>query len=158
MCNRFIKIIFTYCIISFSLLNYVESKDLTRQVPIDKIVYFKGLSGESHYYEPSELIFYTGKLYRLILKNVSDSKHYFSSSSFSKSIFTRKIQVNFDNKKLAEIKGIINEVEVWPNHQIEWWFVPIKTGRFEDLFCKVEDMKNGLKHSEMGMQGVILIK
>ena len=158
MCNRFIKIIFTYCIISFSLLNYVESKDLTRQVPIDKIVYFKGVSGESHYYEPSELIFYTGKLYRLILKNVSDSKHYFSSSSFSKSIFTRKIQVNFDNKKLAEIKGIINEVEVWPNHQIEWWFVPIKTGRFEDLFCKVEDMKNGLKHSEMGMQGVILIK
>ena len=158
MCNRFIKIIFTYCIISFSLLNYVESKDLTRQVPIDKIVYFKGLSGESHYYEPSELIFYTGKLYRLILKNVSDSKHYFSSSSFSKSIFTRKIQVNFDNKKLAEIKGIINEVEVWPNHQIEWWFVPIKTGRFEDLFCKVEDMKNGLMHSEMGMQGVILIK
>ena len=158
MCNRFIKIIFTYCIISFSLLNYVESKDLTRQVPIDKIIYFKGVSGESHYYEPSELIFYTGKLYRLILKNVSDSKHYFSSSSFSKSIFTRKIQVNFDNKKLAEIKGIINEVEVWPNHQIEWWFVPIKTGRFEDLFCKVEDMKNGLKHSEMGMQGVILIK
>tara|TARA_B100001029_G_C14897323_1_gene358893 strand:- start:20 stop:496 length:477 start_codon:yes stop_codon:yes gene_type:complete len=158
MCNRFIKIIFTYCIISLSLLNYVESKDLTRQVPIDKIVYFKGVSGESHYYEPSELIFYTGKLYRLILKNVSDSKHYFSSSSFSKSIFTRKIQVNFDNKKLAEIKGIINEVEVWPNHQIEWWFVPIKTGRFEDLFCKVEDMKNGLKHSEMGMQGVILIK
>ena len=50
-------------------------------------------------------------------------------------------------KKLAEIKGIINEVEVWPNHEIEWWFVPIKTGRFEDLFCKVEDMKNGLRLS-----------
>ena len=155
---RFIKIIFTYFIVSFSLINYLESKDLTRQEPIEKIVYFNGISGESHYYEPSELIFYTGKLYRLILKNDSDSKHYFSSNSFSNSIFTRKIQVNFDNKKIAEIKGIINEVEVWPNHQIEWWFVPIKTGRFEDLFCKVEDMKNGLKHSEMGMQGVIIIK
>ena len=158
MCNRFIKIIFTYCIISFSLLNYVESKDLTRQVPIDKIVYFKGVSGESHYYEPSELIFYTGKLYRLILKNVSDSKHYFSSSSFSKSIFTRKIQVNFDNKKLAEIKGIINEVEVWPNHQIEWWFVPIKTGEFEDLFCNIRDKKTKKTHKEMGMIGKIIIE
>ena len=40
---------------------------------------------------------------------------------------------------------MINEVEVWPNHQIEWWFVPIKTGRLEDLFCKVKDMKSGLK-------------
>ena len=82
--------------------------------------------------------------YKLILKNISDSKHYFSSNSFSKSIFTRKIQINSNGKKLAEIKGVINEVEVWPNHQIEWWLVPIKTGRFEDLFCKVEDMKNAI--------------
>ena len=158
MFARTLKIIFTYFIISFSFINYVISEDLTRQEPIEKVVYFKGVSGESHYYEPSELTFYTGKLYRLILKNVSDSKHYFSSNSFSKSIFTRKIQINSNGKKLAEVKGIINEVEVWPNHQIEWWFIPIKTGRFEDLFCKVKDMKSGLKHSEMGMQGVIIIK
>ena len=158
MFNSFIEIIFTFFIISFSLTSYLKANDLTKQDPIVKTIYFKGVSGESHYYEPNELTFYTGKLYRLILKNVSDSKHYFSSSSFTKSIFTRKIQVNFDNKKLAEIKGIINEVEVWPNHEIEWWFVPIKTGRFEDLFCKVEDMKNGLRHSEMGMKGIILIK
>ena len=108
--------------------------------------------------EPNELKFETGKLYRLILNNESDSKHYFSSNSFSKSVFTRKIQINYNGKKLAEVKGIINEVEVWPNHQIEWWFVPIKTGVFEDLFCKVEDEKTGLMHSEMGMQGVIIIK
>ena len=158
MCIHFIKIIFTYFIIIFSFINYVVSEDLTRQDPIEKVVYFKGVSGESHYYEPSELIFETGKLYKLKLINISDSKHYFSSNSFSKSIFTRKIQVNFKGKKLAEIKGIINEVEVWPNHEIEWWFVPIKNGRFEDLFCKVKDMKNGLKHSEMGMQGIIIIK
>ena len=158
MFARSLKIIFTYFIISFSFINYVISEDLTRQESIEKVVYFKGISGKSHYYEPSELTFYTGKLYRLILKNVSDSKHYFSSNSFSKSIFTRKIQINSNGKKLAEVKGIINEVEVWPNHQIEWWFIPIKTGRFEDLFCKVKDMKSGLKHSEMGMQGVIIIK
>ena len=158
MCTRFLKIIFIYIITSFSFINYLESKDLTRQEPIEKVVYFKGVSGESHYYEPSELTFYTGKLYKLILINVSDSKHYFSSNSFSSSIFTRKIQINTNGKKLAEIKGIINEVEVWPNYQIEWWFVPIKTGRFEDLFCKVEDEKSGFQHSKMGMQGTIIIK
>ena len=60
------------------------------------------MSGESHYYEPNELVLETGKLYKLKLINHSDSKHYFSSSSFSKSIFTRKIQVNFDSKKTLE--------------------------------------------------------
>lgn len=155
---NFFKIIFIYLIISLSFVNLSKSQDLTRQDPIEKIVYFKGVSGETHYYEPNELVFETGKLYKLKLINNSDSKHYFTSTSFSKSIFTRKIQVNFKGKKLAEVKGIINEVEVWPNHEIEWWFVPIKTGRFEDLYCRVEDMKNGLKHSDMGMQGVIVIK
>ena len=158
MFNRFIKIIFTYFIISFSYVNYSQSQDLTKQEAIEKIIYFKGVVGESHYYEPSEITFYTGKLYKLILKNVSNSKHYFSSNSFSNSIFTRKIQINTDGKKLAEIKGIINEVEVWPNHQIEWWFIPIKTGRFEDLLCKVEDLKTGVQHSKMGMRGIIIIK
>lgn len=155
---NFFKIIFIYLIISLSFVNLSKSQDLTRQDPIEKIVSFKGVSGETHYYEPNELVFETGKLYKLKLINNSDSKHYFTSTSFSKSIFTRKIQVNFKGKKLAEVKGIINEVEVWPNHAIEWWFVPIKTGRFEDLYCRVEDIKNGLKHSDMGMQGVIIIK
>ena len=67
MFNRFIKIIFTYFIISFSYVNYSQSQDLTKQEAIEKIIYFKGVVGESHYYEPSELIFYTGKLYKLTL-------------------------------------------------------------------------------------------
>ena len=144
-------------ILIFGFIRLGSSQDLTRQDPIEKIIYFKGKAGESHYYEPNELILYTGKLYKLKLKNISNSKHYFSSSSFSRAIFTRKIQINSNGKKLAEVKGIINEIEVWPNHQIEWWFVPIKTGYFEDLFCRVLDSKNGLKHSEMGMRGVIII-
>ena len=153
-----LKIICTYFFLSLILCGHLISQDLTRQEPIEKVVIFKGESGHSHYYEPNELTFETGKLYRLILNNESDSKHYFSSNFFSKSVFTRKIQINYNGKKLAEVKGVINEVEVWPNNQIEWWFVPIKTGVFEDLFCKVEDEKTGLMHSEMGMQGVIIIK
>ena len=138
--------------------NLSSSIDLTRQTPIEKTVFLNGKTGLNHFYEPSELIFYTGKLYKLIIKNVSDSKHYFGSDLFAKSIFTRKIQVTKNTNKVAEIKGIINEVEVWPNEALEWWFVPLKTGVFLDLICNVKDKKTQLNHSEMGMKGKIIIK
>ena len=133
------------------------SADLTRQKEIEKIILLKGEQGRMHFYEPNELVFKTGKLYKLIIKNDSDSKHYFSSTSFARSIFTRKIQISIEDKKIAEVKGIINNIEVWPNHQLEWWFVPIKTGVFKDLHCKVKDTKTDLSHSKMGMVGTIII-
>ena len=138
--------------------NLIYSMDLTRQKPIEKTLYLKGEIGLRHFYEPNEMIFLTGKLYKLIIKNVSDSKHYFGSDLFSKSIFTRKIQLTKNTKKVAEIKGVINEVELWPNEDLEWWFVPIKTGVFLDLHCNVKDKKTQLNHSEMGMKGKIIIK
>ena len=61
-------------------------------------------------------------------------------------------------EKVAEIKGIIDEVEVFPNQYLEWWFVPIKTGEFNDLHCSIVDEKSNKKHSEMGMIGKIIIK
>ena len=94
----------------------------------------------------------------MILINNSDSKHYFSSNSFSKAIFTRKIQVLKNQKKISEIKGIINEVEVFPDNQIEWWFVPIQTGRFDDLICHIKDRVTNKTHKDMGMRGKIIIK
>ena len=145
-------------LLTAAFINIGIGEDLSRQKPIEKVLHFKGSIGINHYYEPNKLTFKAGKLYKLILINNSDSKHYFSSNAFSKAIFTRKIQINFNNKKLAEVKGIIQEVEVWPKHQIEWWFVPIKTGLFTDLFCKVKDKKSGLKHSEMGMRATIIIQ
>ena len=148
-----------YLVILITLFtNLSSSIDLTRQTPIEKTVYLKGKIGLSHFYEPSELIFFTGKLYKLIIKNVSDSKHYFGSDLFAKSIFTRKIQLTKNTKKVAEIKGIINEVEVWPSEALEWWFVPLKTGIFLDLKCNVKDKETELNHSEMGMKGKIIIK
>ena len=134
-----------------------QSNDLTRQKEIEKIVLLKGQKGKIHFYDPNELVFKTGKLYKLIIKNESDSKHYFTSILFAKSIFTRKVQVSLNNKKIAEIKGVINNVEVWPNHQLEWWFVPIKTGVFKDLYCNVKDTKTNLSHANMGMIGTIII-
>ena len=154
--KTFINHIFFLILLSnFSYIS--KSNDLTRQNEIEKIVLLKGEKGKIHFYDPNELVFETGKLYKLIIKNESDSKHYFTSTLFAKSIFTRKVQVSLNNKKVAEIKGIINNVEVWPNHQLEWWFVPIKTGVFKDLYCNVKDTKTNLSHANMGMTGTIII-
>ena len=151
---------FNYIFFLILLSNFsfnTQSNDLTRQKEIEKVVLLKGEKGKIHFYDPNELVFKTGKLYKLIIKNESDSKHYFTSTLFAKSIFTRKVQVSLNNKKIAEIKGIINNVEVWPNHQLEWWFVPIKTGVFKDLYCNVKDTKTNLSHADMGMVGTIII-
>ena len=154
------KIFINYILFLILLSNFSshsQSNDLTRQKEIEKIVLLKGEKGKIHFYDPNELVFETGKLYKLIIKNVSDSKHYFTSTLFAKSIFTRKVQVSLNNKKVAEIKGIINNIEVWPDHQLEWWFVPIKTGVFKDLYCNVKDTKTNLSHAKMGMTGTIII-
>ena len=150
-------IINIFIIVLVNMSYYSHSADLTRQKEIEKIILLKGEQGRIHFYEPNELVFKTGKLYKLIIKNDSDSKHYFSSTSFARSIFTRKIQISIEDKKIAEVKGIINNIEVWPNHQLEWWFVPIKTGVFNDLHCNVKDTKTDLSHSKMGMVGTIII-
>lgn len=150
-------IINIFIILLVNMSYYSHSADLTRQKEIEKIILLKGEQGRIHFYEPNELVFKTGKLYKLIIKNDSDSKHYFTSTSFARSIFTRKIQISIEDKKIAEVKGIINNIEVWPNHQLEWWFVPIKTGVFKDLHCKVKDTKTDLSHSKMGMVGTIII-
>ena len=107
-------------IIFFS--NHSSSIDLTRQTPIEKTVFLKGKIGLNHFYEPSELIFYTGKLYKLIIKNVSDSKHYFGSDLFAKSIFTRKIQLTKNTNKVAEIS---EEEGHHPDIEFGWGYAKI---------------------------------
>ena len=142
----------------FTFDNSFAKGDLSRQKAIEVEINLKGKTGKVNFYEPSTLKFETGKLYKLKLINLSDSKHYFTSEKFSNSIFTRKIQINKNNEKIAEVKGIIKEIEVFPNNIVEWWFVPIKTGEFKDLFCKIEDKKTRQTHQQMGMRGTIIIE
>lgn len=130
--------------------------DFTRMKPISVEIEMKS-SNNVHVFSPNRVRLETGKLYKIMLLNNSKEKHYFSSKKFAESVFTRKVQILRDGKKIAEVKGIIAEVEVFPFSVIEWWVVPIRTGKFDDLHCHVKDEKTGKTHNQLGMNGVISI-
>jgi uncharacterized cupredoxin-like copper-binding protein len=126
--------------------------DLTAQTPVEISVRLGDAEDALKFY-PDSLSLETGKLYKLTLHNASPQKHYFSSEGMARSVFTRKVQVNGpDGKPIAEVKGQVREIEVYPGHRAEWWFVPIKTGRFDDLECTIAG------HAEHGMTGSVEIR
>ena len=133
--------------------------DLSRQTPIEIVVEL-GRPGE-HVFVPNKLRFETGKLYKLVLKNPSADAHYFTSHAFSQLIWTRKVQVTQEQGgktvTIAEFKGTIREVEVYPGHSAEWWFVPVAAGRVTDLQCGIVG-KDGKSHAAHGMVGEIVIE
>lgn len=97
--------------------------DLANQPPIDIVVEL-GRPDGTHAFVPNRLRFETGKLYRLILRNISPDPHYFTSDEFAARVFTRKVQVTQrqpDGREvtLAEVKGTIREIEVYPGHTAE---------------------------------------
>jgi uncharacterized cupredoxin-like copper-binding protein len=126
--------------------------DLTAQEPIQVDVQLSD-SGNAKRFSPDKLELETGKLYKLALHNASAEKHYFSSDGLSRAVFTRKAQVlGADGHTIAEIKGAVREIEVYPNGTAEWWFVPVKTGVFDDLKCTMPG------HAAAGMVGTITIE
>lgn len=134
--------------------------DLTRQEPTEVIVELGRPNGE-HVFEPNRLRFETGRLYRLVLRNVSRDPHYFTSDEFAARVFTRKVQViqatpDGRTVTIAEFKGTIREIEVYPGHTAEWWFVPVATGRITDLRCGIT-ASDGRTHAQHGMVGEIEI-
>lgn len=133
--------------------------DLSRQQPIEVVVDL-GKPGH-HAFFPDKLKFETGKLYKLVLRNHSGDPHYFTSHGFSQAVWTRKVQVTQmrDGKPvtLAEFKGAIREIEVYPGHSAEWWFVPVAAGRFTDLHCGIRG-SDGKTHADHGMTGEIVVE
>ena len=101
------------------------------------------------------------KLYKVILRNNSNDPHYFTSHAFSAMVWTRKTQVTQqrDGKSvtLAEFKGAMREIEVYPGHSAEWWLVPVAAGRATDLRCDIKGA-DGKTHAELGMTGEIIIE
>lgn len=126
--------------------------DLSQQTPVELRVQLGDEKGARRFF-PEKVEFETGKLYRLILANPSPEKHYFSSDAFSQAVFTRKVQVNGpDGKAVAEVKGFVREIEIYPKASTEWWLIPIKAGQFTDLKCTVQG------HADAGMLGQIIVK
>jgi uncharacterized cupredoxin-like copper-binding protein len=133
--------------------------DLSRQEPVEVVVELGSADGR-HGFHPRTLRFETGRLYRLVLRNPSPHPHYFTSEGLAASVWTRKVQVvqQRDGRPvtLAEFKGAIREVEVYPGHAAEWWFVPVQAGRFADLRCDIK-AEDGKTHAEHGMRGEVVI-
>ena len=134
--------------------------DLSKQDPIEVRVDMGKEGVDKHRYYPDKLTFETGKLYKLVVHNPSNSKHYFTSYGFASKVWTRKVQVMDDlgpgAKAIAEIKGGVREVEVLPGGTLEWWLVPIPTGVITDVNCHIKD-KDGKTHAEKGMKATITI-
>ena len=127
--------------------------DLSRQDPIELVVDLGT--------PETRIELETGKLYKLVLRNRSDLPHYFTSHELSQRVFTRKVQVVAPvagkSQTLAEFKGAIREIEVYPGHIAEWWFVPVAAGRATDLRCGIVGA-DGKSHAEHGMVGEIVIE
>lgn len=119
-------------------LHVYAAGDLTRQEPVVVNVELGNKDNALSFF-PGKFRFETGKLYRLRLTNPSPSPHYFSSPNFAEAVFTRKVEVrDAKGERIAEIKGPVREIEVFPGGTAEWWFVPVRSGSFEDLKCTIE--------------------
>jgi len=135
-----------------SSLHGLASGDMTAQKPIEVTISLGNADNKLRFY-PSNLQFETGHLYKLVIKNPSRQKHYFSAEAMARAVFTRKVQIiSSAGMTLAEVKGHINEIEVYPNGVAEWWFVPVKTLNSSKLHCAIKG------HTEAGMAGTITIK
>ena len=74
----------------------VAGGDLSKQDPITVRLDLGKDGVDRHKFYPDKLTFETGKLYKLLLHNPSNSKHYFTSLGLASKVWTRKVQVMDD--------------------------------------------------------------
>lgn len=150
-----LRVLISYLIfVSLTIVagNAYAKGDLTKQTPIE-IKVTLGDKNNAMMFSPSTITLETGKLYKLVLDNQGLVKHYFSSGGMAGAVFTRKVQINDKHgNAMAEVKGTVREIEVYPGFQAQWWFVPVKAGTFNDLRCSIAG------HTEAGMTGTVIIK
>jgi uncharacterized cupredoxin-like copper-binding protein len=123
----------------------LASTDFTKQTAIEVKVSLSNTANELKFV-PDRFIFESGKRYKLLLSNPSAMKHYFTSKDFADAIWTQNVVAGN-----VEIKGNIRELELRPNTNAAWTFVPIKSGTYE-LHCAIAG------HAEAGMRGIITIQ
>jgi uncharacterized cupredoxin-like copper-binding protein len=125
--------------------------DLSRDNP-EEVVIEMGSNANGMYFKPKHLEFETGKAYKIVLKNVDVVKHELETHEFVQRLFSRKVEINNpDGTLLAEIKGSVSEIEVGPKSEVEWYVVPVQTGKDIVMDCALPG------HKEAGMTGTITI-
>jgi uncharacterized cupredoxin-like copper-binding protein len=126
--------------------------DLSRADPQEIVLEMGTSGGGKMFFKPNHLELETGKAYKLVLRNPDKVKHELEGNEFIDRIFTRKVEVAKDGHMIAEIKGAIREVEVGPGSDVEWFIVPVQTGKELELECALPG------HKEAGMHGTVTIK
>lgn len=125
--------------------------DLTRTEPTP-VTLTLGTPGGEHRFTPDALTLETGKLYVLRLENPSPHAYYFGSQGLADAVYSRKIVVQGpDGKTLVEVYGPVRRLELKPGSVAEWWFYPVRTGRFDDVMST-------RAHAEAGMRATIEVK
>lgn len=130
--------------VAFAADNSSPVSDLLRQPATELTISLGSATGELKFF-PNLLEFESGKRYKLVLKNPSPQKHYFTSKDFADASWTQKVEAGN-----VEIKGAIRELELKPGAEAEWVFVPMKSGTYH-LQCTIAG------HAEAGMIGKITI-
>ena len=82
--------------------------DFSRQ-PVTKITVSLGNEAGEIKFFPNLLELESGKRYKLVLKNPSLQKHYFTAKNFAEASWTQKVEAGN-----VEIKGSIHELELKP--------------------------------------------
>ncbi len=119
--------------------------DLTAQKAVP-VLLLLGSKDNKMEYSPKQLTFETGKLYKLLLVNVSPVTHEFDSTALSDAVFTHKVEVvSPEGVEIAEIVGTIREIEVGPDTTVEWYFVPVRAVKDGEIVCDLPG------HKEAGM-------
>jgi uncharacterized cupredoxin-like copper-binding protein len=113
--------------------------------PIPEVTVSLGNAAGELKFFPNEFKFVAGQPYKLLLDNPSPQKHYFTAKDFADASWTRKVDAGN-----VEIKGAIRELELRPQSQAQWVFVPLKPGTYP-LRCTIPG------HAEAGMTGTIQI-
>ena len=127
--------------------------DLSRADPAEIVIEMGQKDAKHMYFKPDHIELETGKAYKISFRNSDKIKHEFAAPEFVTKVFTRKVEVlGADGKMISEIKGAINEVEVAGGGTVDWFIVPVQTGKDIPIECAIEG------HKEAGMVGTITIK
>jgi uncharacterized cupredoxin-like copper-binding protein len=129
--------------------------DLSRADPTEIVIEMGSAdNGEkSMYFRPDHLDLETGKAYKIVLRNLDEIEHEFAGHELFEKVFTRKVEITDASGALvAEVKGGVAEIEVGPGKEVEWFIVPVQTGKDIPMECLIEG------HREAGMVGTVTIQ